>query len=131
MTITAQVTWALVEDSADDNIEAFSPSGTVSVVSTICSIDPSSAEIQPDDGGLVVDYSVDPPTYHGSGVIFWEATWTCPETGTFAAPVAVVFFGGTGGIGGTEAVGTVSSDGSTIEGSATDGANTFTWSFTQ
>lgn len=129
MTVSAQVTWTL--ESTVDNVDTLRPSGTVSAVVPTCSIAPPSAEILPSDGVLMIDYNVDPPTYHGVGSSVWATTYTCQGADPFAGSVAAAFFGGNSGTLGVEAVGTVSSDGSTIEGSATNGAITFNWSFTQ
>jgi hypothetical protein len=132
ITATAQVTWVL--QSMTNNVGLYRPTGTLSVVIPPCSINPSSAAINPaTDGFLSVDYNAKPATYHGTGGTSWVTTYTCP-TGTFSLNVAGGFFGGSKGQGGVEAQGEVTPDGMTIQGSDTNFSGsipaTFTWKFT-
>ena len=84
--------------------------------------------IDPSVGGLTIDYNVDPPTYHGNGAATWTSVYTCPS-GTFTATAPAVYLAGSKGVGGTEAAGTVSADGLTIEGSDTNQNVSMTWRF--
>ena len=134
---SAEVVWT--RESMVDNVATYRPSGVASVTVHGCLVyNPSSGVIDPSSGGfLVVDFNVNPPTYHGTGLALWPtvATVTCPNPpppfNTFA-PAA--FFGGSKGALGVEAAGTVSSDGKTISGSDTNTQGvpvTFTWNFTR
>jgi len=142
-TISAQVTWTLVGTYTGNNVYFFIPTGTASAVGKylipgsgnmgdiVCSISPSSTPILPSDGYLIVDYNVDPPTYRGVGGTEWMATYTCPGVDPLVSAIGAPFLGGNGGTTGREAVGTVSPDGATIEGSSTYGVTTFNWKFTR
>jgi len=125
---TAQVTWTL--ESFTNDVALYRPNGSVSVVVRGCSINPSSNTLNPaTDGLLVVDFKPTLPTYGGKGASLWFATYTCPGFPGGPAPVAAAFFGGSKGIFGVEAQGTV--DVETIKGSDTnnEGVN-FNWDFT-
>jgi hypothetical protein len=129
---TAQVTWML--EDMTDNVAVYRPTGTASVVVLpVCSINPSTGTIDPSGGVLFVDYNVNPPTYRGGGVTQWLATWNCPSAPNpiFSMPVVAGYFGGSRGTLGVEAVGLVSPDGLTIEGSDTNQGVTVNWRFTR
>ncbi|MEO8136369.1 MAG: hypothetical protein ABI831_20630 [Betaproteobacteria bacterium] len=134
---TAQVTWTL--ESTTNNIATYRPTGSASVVINGCiTYDPSSGTINPNGGVLTVDYNTTPPTYHGSALTQWPtiATVTCPmPPPPFATLATAAFFGGSKGTLGVEAQGSVSPDGTTIEGTDTNNSGsepvTFTWKFTR
>ena len=134
---SAEVIWT--RESLVDNVATYRPSGVASVTVHGCIVyNPSTGVIDPASGGvLVVDFNANPPTYHGTGLALWPTvlTVTCPNppppVSTF---VPAAFFGGSKGMLGVEAVGTVSADGKTISGTDTNrqGAPvTFTWNFTR
>jgi len=127
---SAQVTWNL--DSVVNGVATYKPTGSVSATLPPCTLNPSSAAVTPGDVTLVVDYNAEPPTYHGKGAVGWTAVYNCPA-GSQRMPFFTPFFGGSKGDG-TEAQGTVSADGSAIEGSdvykGTVNGN-FAWKFTR
>jgi hypothetical protein len=124
---TAQVTWTL--ESMAHQVAVFRPNGSVSIIVPGCSINPSSNTLNPaTDGVLVVDFNPTPPTYSGDGSSLWLATVACTGFPSGTAPVGAAFFGGSKGIIGTEAQGTV--DGETINGEDTVEGGTFNWIFT-
>lgn len=129
---TAQVTWTL--EDMTDNVAVYRPTGTASATVTGCSINPSIGTIDPSGGVLFVDYNANPPTYRGVGATQWLTTWTCPSApnpAPFSMPITAGYFGGSRGTLGVEAVGLVSPDGLTIEGSDTNQGVTFNWRFTR
>ena len=82
---------------------------------------------------LVIDYNVTPPTYYGGGASSWPATLTCPPNPT-PVPITMtgLYLAGSGAPTGQAAAGTVSGNGSVIEGTDTiGGSNTFKWRFTR
>jgi hypothetical protein len=127
--VTAQVTWT--QESMTNNVAVYRPSGSASAVVAGCTISPSSGTLNPSDGVLTVDFNASPPTYHGTGTTVWMATWTCPMIPPFQSGVAAAFFGGKNGTLQTEAQGTVSPDGLSIQGTDTsvDGMVNFNWNF--
>ena len=138
---TAAVTWTL--HSMVDNVAVYRPTGTVSATISFVGcvgarLDPSSHTLNPStDGTLTIDYNLAPPAYHGAGLSQWSATLICDTGGSTPGYGGQVdFFGGSGGAFGTEAAGTVSPDGVTIEGSdsrpiANLGQQSFHWKFTR
>ena len=134
---SAEVIWT--RESMVDNVATYRPSGVASVTVHGCIVyNPSTGVIDPSSGGvLVVDFNANPPTYHGTGLALWPtvATVTCPNPPPpFNTFVPAAFFGGSKGILGVEAAGTVSNDGKTISGTDTNtqgAAVTFTWNFTR
>jgi hypothetical protein len=119
------------------------PVGTVAMQSPVtdpqgCTItfNPPSLTIPPDPtkphdngGGLNIDYNKDPPTYTGTGITEWLATWTktCPDGSkgtTQPVPTGGAWFGATGQL---------SADLLTIAGTqyAPGLGQTFTYSFTR
>lgn len=124
---TAQVTWTFERTAG--NIASYRPTGTASAVLAACSIAPSSGTLDPTGGVLFVDYNATPPTYHGTGLTQWSATWSCPPAPPFVNPVTAAYFGGSRGTLGVEAQGQVSPDGLTIQGSDTNQGVAFTWTF--
>lgn len=128
--VTATVTWTL--ESTTNNVAVYRPAGSASAVVAGCAISPSSNTLNPaSDGVMTVDFNSSPPTYHGSGLTTWMATWTCPMIPPFTSGVGAAFFGGKSGTLQTEAQGTVSPDGLSIQGTDTsaDGMVTFNWNF--
>ena len=134
---SAEVIWT--RERMVDNVATYRPSGVVSVTVHGClAYNPSSGVIDPSSGGvLVVDFNVNPPTYHGTGLALWPtvATVTCPNPPPpFNTFVPAAFFGGSKGTLGVEAAGAVSGNGTTISGTDTNrqgAAVTFTWNFTR
>ena len=130
--VSADVIWTL--QSTVNKVSTYLPSGTATVsggVLLYCILDPSTWVIDPANGFLVVDYNADPPTYHGAGVISWPGTLTCPPNPASAPVTATGYYlGGNGGPTGNEAAGSVTGDGTLIEGTATvSGNNVFNWKF--
>lgn len=132
---SAEVIWT--RESIVNNVATYRPSGVASVTVHGCIVyTPSTGVIDPATGGvLVIDFNVNPPTYHGTGLAIWPTvqTDTCPNppppVNTF---VPAAFFGGSKGTLGVEAAGEVSGNGTTISGTDnTQGAVTFTWKFTR
>ncbi|MBP8295745.1 MAG: hypothetical protein KAX84_06525 [Burkholderiales bacterium] len=128
LTAVAQVTWVL--ESNVNGVATYRPTGTMTVNQYLapCIISPLDWPLDPADGKLVVDYNANPPTYHGDGVAHWPATIACPPVpGTFPTTVTALYFGGI-----TDGRGSVSADGTTIEGSDTaPGGVTISWRFTR
>ena len=142
---TASVTWQL--RSVTSNVAVYRPTGTVTAAFTslvgcadIPVLDPPSHALDPEtDGILTVDYTKSPPTYRGEGLSTWPATLTCTDTYGRRASIPgyegqVDFFGGSSGVFGVEAAGTVTTDRSTIEGTDARavgnlGQQTFRWKF--
>lgn len=112
----------------------FRPSGTITQTALILpgaitvSFAPSTHEIEPSDGSLLIDPTTDPPTYSGGGGSFWELN-ACfifpPEPGVICIDP---FTGGNGWFVGS---GEVTNGGTTIEGTQTNAFGTFTYSFTK
>ncbi len=132
--VAAEIIWTL--DRTVNNVSTYVPSGTVSVnggIYAFCTVNPASSVITPGDGMLIVDYNANPPTYYGGGTTSWAATLTCPPA-PGATPITVTgyYLGGNGGPTGTAAAGSVSGNGTTIEGTDTvSGGNVFKWKFTR
>lgn len=133
ISISAQVLWAL--ESTVNNIASYRSGGTANVLQYlggVCSLNPSSGIIKA-TGILIVDYNVNPPTYRGGGDTTWPATLSCPPNpATPSTVVTALYFAGSKGAFATEAQGSVSAGGTTIEGSDTvPGQVTSTWKFTR
>jgi hypothetical protein len=132
---TAQVTWSL--DEIVDNVSIYKPSGAVTAdFNGICTFSPKISDIDPaTSGSLAIDYNTSPPTYRGSGGTGWLTTLTCPGPDGFSIPsaVTVMYFGGSAGeeFRARQAVGEVSPDGITIEGSGMEAGRTINWKFTR
>ena len=141
---TVSVTWAL--DHQIGTVAVYRPTGAANSVITTggCpggfSFDPPSHVVDPDttppyntEGFLTIDYGSTPPTYHGYAFTNWEATLNCagmavPNIG--GGP----WFGGSADPFGREAVGVLSADGLSIEGTGADTQMppaTFKWKFTR
>ena len=141
-TTTAELTWRLA--SVSGNIAVYKPSGTVRATIDLripsCTgsrLDPPTHTLDPAvDGTLTVNFNVNPPTFHGTGLSYWTANLVCNE-GIFPGYEGQKdFFGGSGGAFGVEAAGTVSPDGTTIAGADTRSvvgaySQTFQWKFTR
>ena len=144
VTTTATVTWVL--DSMAANVAVYKPSGVATA--TVADVGPCSFAFSPathaidltaaapynTEGMLTVDYNATPATYHGYAFTNWAANMTS----SCGPPVPSIgggpWFGGSGNPFGREATGTVSPDGTTIQGSASDTQNppaTYTWKFTR
>ncbi len=132
--VAAEIIWTL--DRTVNNVSTYVPSGTVSVnggIYDFCTVNPASWVIAPGDGMLIIDYNANPPTYYGGGTTSWAAGLTCPPA-PGATPITVTgyYLGGNGGPTGTAAAGSVSNNGTTIEGTDTvSGGNVFKWKFTR
>jgi hypothetical protein len=140
-TLSVDVTWTL--ERFADNVGVYVPSGTATMSNVVvpgCTAKwtPSTHALDAaSDGTLTIDFNTTPPTYHGSGLTLWAAALSavsgdCEGT-TGPAVAGGPYFGGSSGFG-NEASGTVSADGSTIEGSGTDGNSppyVFNWKFTR
>jgi hypothetical protein len=127
-TIAAQATWTF-ESSGPDGAH-YVPSGEVTVavaVESECTVRPLSHEITAEDGYLVVDSSVDPPTYAGIANSVWVVDIDCPNTHR-SQPIGAPWFGD----GSTAPLGvvTTTADGvDVIDGRAQIGADLMTWHF--
>lgn len=132
--VSAEIIWTL--DRTVNNVSTYLPSGTVSVsggIYAFCTVNPATWVIEPADGMLIVDYNTTPPTYYGGGTTSWPAGLTCPPA-PGATPIVVTgyYLGGNGGPQGTAAAGSVSGNGTVIEGTDTvAGGNVFNWRFTR
>ncbi len=137
--VEADVTWSL--DSTVNNVATYLPSGNVSVVlagalGEVCSVAPRVFNISPTDGVLTIDYNATPPTYWAGGAVGWPGTLTCQVPGgpsaSNPAPITGFYLGGRGGPTGTAAAGSLSNNGTTIEGTDTvSGEAVFNWKFTR
>ena len=136
VTTVASVTWTL--ESRVNNVAVYRGTGTAtsSVTGGACAGGTFSPPTNPIDSAisatsLTVDFNATPPTYHGSGLTLWSASLNCPS-GSGPSIAGGPWFGGPGSAG--EASGSVSPDGTTIQGSAADSQSppaTFTWKFTR
>jgi hypothetical protein len=132
--VSADIIWTL--DRTVNNVSTYLPSGTVNVSGGIydfCTVNPATWVIEPADGALVIDYNANPPTYFGGGTTSWAAGLTCPPA-PGATPITVTgyYLGGNGGPSRTAAAGSVSGNGTIIEGTDTvSGNNVFKWKFTR
>ena len=125
---TAQATWDVIDQL--DGIVTLAPMGLVIVrVMTmegcVTSLDPSTVPITRDHGELTIDTNVSPNTPIAAGNTFFQTTLTvmCPS-GTAGRPTLWTSPW-------LSASGTVSADGRTIAGTATDGSGTSVFSFTR
>jgi len=57
-----------------------------------CSATPLTATIGSTDGGLVLDFSTDPPTYQGVGNTGWDVTVKCPKSAAKVVPIMSLWF---------------------------------------
>jgi hypothetical protein len=104
--VTVEVTWAL--DRTGGGITTYRPSGTAHYAFMDCTITPSDGPLS-SDGFLTVDFTTSPPTYDGIGDGIWTALFSCPGLDPGENPVTFLYF---------DAAGSVSADGTTIEGTA-------------
>ncbi len=133
--VNADVTWSL--DRTVNNVSTYLPSGTVSIsggeLLSRCSLTPSSFVIGPNNGVMTIDYNANPPTYWAGGSVGWPAMLNCPPNPQSIPTSATGFYlGGQGGPTGQAAAGTLSNNGTTIEGTDTvAGRAIFNWKFTR
>jgi hypothetical protein len=126
----AFVTWHRDDAGGGGTTRRYRAEGTVGVVPSDddCTIDvsPPTRDVAQDPRlvMLEIDDSASPPTYKARLVTFWNATMTaaCPKAGT-SKPLLAGW--------GWDVQGTVSADGSTIEGRAAQGTATLEWRFTR
>jgi len=140
-TTTATVNWVL--DKTVNNVATYLPTGSASFSLSFVGcgsssrIDPATHVLNPaSDGTLTIDFNANPPTWHGSGLSTWTSTLICDTGSTAGFEGQTDYFGGSHGIFGVEAAGTVSADGKTIEGSDSRavgnlGVQNFHWKFTR
>ncbi|MFO1302474.1 MAG: hypothetical protein U1F54_02010 [Burkholderiales bacterium] len=140
-TTTATVNWVL--DKTVSNVATYVPTGsaTFSLSFVGCGnssrIEPATHVLNPaSDGVLTIDFNANPPTWHGTGLSTWTSTLICDTGSTAGFEGQTDYFGGSHGVLGVEAAGTVSADGKTIEGSDSRaagslGVQNFRWKFTR
>ena len=130
--VSANLTWTL--DSTVNNVATYRSSGTATIsggVQPACIVSPSNSSID-NTGLLVVDYNANPPTYFGGGSTSWPSSISCPPVpGSFPSTVTALYLAGRGGPSGNAAAGSVSADGSTIEGTDSVAGAVFNWKFTR
>jgi hypothetical protein len=126
----AFVTWHRDDAGSGGPARRYRAEGTVGVVASdddcTIGVSPPTRDVAQDPrlAMLEIDDSASPPTYKARLVAFWNATMTaaCPKAGT-SKPLVAGW--------GWDVQGTVSADGSTIEGRAAHGTATLEWRFTR
>ena len=127
-TMHAEVSYDIDDTRSTDAQGVYLPSGTVSFTadpSTGCVVTPGSQDIQPAEGQLVIDFTQDPPTYKVQGITVWVGTYTC-NGGSMQAGAGGIWLGDTSSPGGA-ATGTVTDNGTQIQGSNAPIGYTFAW----
>jgi len=140
-TTTVTVTWVL--DTTVNNVATYRPTGAASFTLSFVGcgggsrIDPATHALNPaTDGTLTIDFNSNPPTWHGNGLSTWTSTLICDSGSIPGFEGQTDYFGGSRGVFGVDAAGTVSADGQTIEGSDSRavgnlGVQNFHWKFTR
>jgi hypothetical protein len=89
------VTWTRV--ATDGCVDRFEPYGTATLAlgDGCTDVTPSWHGVEPADGALELDRSVNPPAFRITGATLWEATQTCPDrTGGSGLVTTVAEVGG-------------------------------------
>jgi hypothetical protein len=91
-TVSAQVTWEWV--GAAGGIVSYSPRGTASFrpADSRCTVSPGSVTGMEVAGELLLDTTVDPPTFSGAAFAVWTATYSCPDMDPFQAAAGGPWF---------------------------------------
>jgi hypothetical protein len=126
----AFVTWHRDDAGSGDAARRYHPEGTLGVAVTdddcTVGVSPSVQDVSQDPrlAMLEIDDSVSPATYKARLITFWNASMTasCPKAST-TGPLLAGW--------GWDVQGTVSNDGTTIQGRATQGTATIEWKFTR
>jgi hypothetical protein len=127
-TMHAEVSYDIDDTRSTDTQGVYLPSGTVSFTadaSTGCVVTPGSQSIQPAEGQLVIDFSQNPPSYKVQGITVWPGTYNC-NGGALQAGAGGIWLGDPSNAGGA-ATGTVTDNGTLIQGSNAPPGYTFTW----
>jgi len=91
---SAHVQWVYTSTS-DGTTVLLEPAGGTTTCNNPaqgCTAAPLTTTIGPADGGLVLDFSTDPPTYQGVGNTLWDVTIKCPKTAAKVVTVASTWF---------------------------------------
>jgi hypothetical protein len=127
-TMHAEVSYDFDDTRSTDAQGVYLPSGTVSFTadaSTGCVVTPVSQSIQPTEGQLVIDFTQNPPTYRVQGITVWAGTYNC-NGGSIEAGAGGIWLGDTSSPGGA-ASGTVTENGTVVQGSNAPPGYTFSW----
>jgi hypothetical protein len=127
-TMHAEVSYDIDDTRSTDAQGVYLPSGTVSFTadaSTGCVVTPGSQDIQPSEGQLVIDFTQNPPTYKVQGITVWAGTYHC-NGGSIQAGAGGIWLGDTSSAGGA-ASGTVTENGTLVQGSNAPPGYTFSW----
>jgi hypothetical protein len=132
--MNASVTWELDETESTDTKAVFHPTGNVTFTAPGCTVTPNNADIKPEEGALVIDYSTDPATYEAQAATVWPGTYQCGDGGSLEAGAGGIWIGDATNpaLGASGTVSAANSNGKkTIGGHNSGNGYTFTWQFTE
>lgn len=127
--IFTKVRWRISDVSG--TVYTYKPStgtATASFPDKNCTVSNQNHDVDPGSGLLTIDFSNNPPTYHGQGIANWPVHVSCPKQQP-PFQVDLILPGNYLGLN-SEASGVTGPKAATIDGTATAGTTTVDWHFT-